>query len=381
MMKFVIAPDSFKGGLTAKQAANVMQEGIKRIYPKAEYTLVPMADGGEGTVQSLVDATNGQFMSAQVHNPLNQVVEAKYGMLGDGTTAVIEMAAASGLQFVNKDTANPLITTTYGTGELIMDALNHGVKKIIIGIGGSATVDGGAGMAQALGARLLNAAGKEIGFGGGALADLAQIDFNGLDPRLKETEINVASDVTNPLTGKDGAAPVFGPQKGATEEMVRTLNNNLHHYAQVILQSGGPDIEQQPGAGAAGGLGAGLLAFTGATMRRGIELVIEATHLREKAREADYVLTGEGGIDFQTKFGKTPYGVAQATKSVAPNAPVIVLAGNIGTGVDSLYSADAIDAIFATPEGAKSLERALADAKKDIAQTAENVARLIKAAK
>ncbi|MBB1069302.1 glycerate kinase [Limosilactobacillus sp. RRLNB_1_1] len=378
-MKFVIAPDSFKGGLTAKEAAEVIADGIKRVYPDAEYVLVPMADGGEGTVQSLIDATNGRKVTARVHNPLNKLVTAEYGLLGNSKTAVIEMAAASGLQFVDENTANPLITTTYGTGELVKDALNHGVEKIIIGIGGSATVDGGAGLAQALGARLLDADNREIGLGGGALKDLAQIDFTHLDSRLKKVTIQVASDVTNPLTGKDGAAAVFGPQKGADEKMVDMLDKNLHHYAQKIVECGGADVEEIAGAGAAGGLGAGLVAFTGAIMKRGVELVIEATQLRKKAIGADYVFTGEGGIDFQTKFGKTPYGVAQATKKVAPDAPVIVLAGNIGKGVDELYSSTAIDAIFATPEGAKPLKQALIDAPADIARTAENVARLIKA--
>lgn len=378
-MKFVIAPDSFKGGLTAKQAAETMAQGIKRVFPEADYVLVPMADGGEGTVQSLVDATDGQKMTAEVHNPFNQVVKADYGMLGDGKTAVIEMAAASGIQFINEQTANPLVTTTYGTGELILDAIDHGAQKIIIGIGGSATVDGGAGMAQALGVQLLQKNDQPIGLGGGALADLDHIDLSQVDPRVANTTIEIASDVTNPLTGSDGSAAVFGPQKGATPAMVKTLDNNLHHYARVIAQTTGVYIENQPGAGAAGGLGAGLLAFTGAQMKHGVDLVISATGLKEKARGADFVFTGEGGIDFQTKFGKTPYGVAKATKEVAPHAPVIVLAGNIGKGVDSLYSTQTIDAIFATPAGAKPLAKALADARTDIAQTAENVARLIRA--
>lgn len=378
-MKFVIAPDSFKGGLTAKQAAETMAAGIKRVYPDAEYALVPMADGGEGTVQSLVDATSGQLVTAQVHDPFDHLTNADYGMLGDGHTAVIEMAAASGIQFINDQTANPLVTTTYGTGELILDAIKRGAKKIIIGIGGSATVDGGAGMAQALGVKLLKADGKPIGFGGGALADLDRIDVSQVDPRVAQATIAIASDVTNPLTGDDGAAPVFGPQKGATPEMVKTLDHNLHHYAQVIARDTGRNIEQAAGAGAAGGLGAGLLAFTNAQMEHGVELVINATGLKEKAAGADFVFTGEGGIDFQTKFGKTPYGVAKACKSVAHQAPVIVLAGNIGKGVDSLYTKDAIDAIFATPAGAKPLAKALEDARQDIAQTAENVARLIKA--
>lgn len=378
-MKFVIAPDSFKGGLTAKQAAEAMAKGIQRIFPKADYVLVPMADGGEGTVQSLVDATSGKFVSAKVHDPLNRITEARYGILGDGKTAVIEMAAASGIQFINQQTANPLVTTTYGTGELMLDAIDRGVQKIIIGIGGSATVDGGAGMAQALGVRLLKADGSPIGLGGGALAALDHIDVSKIDPRLKQVTIAIASDVTNPLTGPDGAAAVFGPQKGATPDMVKELDQNLHHYAQVIVQSTGKEVEKLAGAGAAGGLGAGLLAFTKAQMRHGVDLVIEATGLKEKVKGAQFVFTGEGGIDFQTKFGKTPYGVAKAAKSVSPKAPVIVLAGNIGKGVDSLYTPDAIDAIFATPAGAKPLSQALKDAPQDIAQTAENVARLIRA--
>lgn len=378
-MKFVIAPDSFKGGLTAKEVARVIATGLRRIYPDAVCDLVPMADGGEGTVDALVSATDGRLVTVHVHNPLNQLVDAQYGLLGDGKTAVIEMSAASGLQFVDKHTANPLLTTTYGTGELMLDAMDHDVNRIIVGIGGSATVDGGAGMAQALGARLLNNDGKAIGLGGGALSALDQIDFSTIDPRIRNVQIDIASDVTNPLTGPDGAAAVFGPQKGATPKMVKILDTNLHHFSREILAAGGPDVGNIPGAGAAGGLGAGLLAFTNARMRRGVELVIEASHLRDKLQGADYVFTGEGSIDFQTKFGKVPYGVAQASKAVAPKAPVIVLAGNIGRGVDQLYGKGAIDAIFATPAGAKDLPQAMNDAATDIAQTAENVGRLIKA--
>lgn len=378
-MKFVIAPDSFKGGLTAKEVADVIAKGLRRVYPDAQYELVPMADGGEGTVQALVESTGGHLVSTRVHNSLNQPVKAQYGLLGDGQTAVIEMAAASGLQFVDQQTANPLVTTTYGTGELMRDALSLGIKHMIIGIGGSATVDGGAGMAQALGAKLLDEDGNSIGLGGGALAKLAKIDLTNLDPRLKQVHIDIASDVTNPLTGDHGAAAIFGPQKGATPAMVKILDQNLHHFSRGILAAGGPDVENIPGAGAAGGLGAGLLAFTGAHMRRGVKLVIEASHLRDKAANADFVFTGEGSIDYQTKFGKVPYGVAKATKEVAPSAPVVVLAGNIGRDVNQLYAANAIDAIFATPAGAKDLSCAMRDAKIDIAQTAENVGRLIKA--
>lgn len=377
-MKFVIAPDSFKGSLTAKQVAEAMRQGLTRVFPDAEYAMVPMADGGEGTVQSLVDATNGHLIKKTVHNPLDQLSEAYYGILGDGQTAVIEMAQASGIQYVDDQTHNPLITTTYGTGELMLDAMDHGVQKIILGIGGSATNDGGAGMAQALGAQLLDSDNHELAYGGGALDQLDHIDTSKMDPWVKETKVLIASDVTNPLTGKDGASAVFGPQKGATPEMVKQLDSNLHHYAEVIKRDLGKDLEKRPGAGAAGGLGTGLMAFTNSEMAKGIDLVIEFTHLKKHAQGADFVFTGEGGIDFQTKFGKTPYGVALATKEVAPQAPVIVLAGNIGKDIESLYGKEAMDAIFATPDGAKPLAKAIQDGPHDIAETAENVGRLIR---
>lgn len=323
-MKFVIAPDSFKGGLTAKEAAKVIARGLKRVFPEADYILVPMADGGEGTVQSLVDATKGQLITETVTGPLGQPVVARFGLLGNGTTGVVEMA-------------------------------------------------------QALGVRLLDRHNRAIGFGGGALSQLTRIDTSHMDPRLRQLKISIASDVTNPLVGKNGASNVFGPQKGATAEMVKTLDENLIHYAALIKQALGKDLANYPGAGAAGGLGAGLLAFTNAKMTKGIDLVIQYSGLKQKARHADFVFTGEGGIDFQTKFGKTPYGVALATKAVSPGAPVIAIAGNIGRGVDSLYSENAIDAIFSSVAGAKTLSQALQSAPSDIAQTAENIGRLIAA--
>lgn len=376
-MKFVIAPDSFKGSLTAKQVGLDIQKGLKRIFADADYALVPMADGGEGTVQSLVDATHGTFITKNVVGPLGNSVAAKYGLLGNNTTAVIEMSQASGIQYVNDQTHNPLITTTFGTGQLIEDALDHNIKKIIIGIGGSATNDGGAGMAQALGAQLLDKTGQELNYGGGQLDKLAKIDLTNLDPRINQTQILIASDVTNPLTGPNGASAVFGPQKGATPQMIKTLDSNLHHYAAIIKRDLHKDLEHKDGAGAAGGLGTGLLAFTNAQMQKGVDIVIEYTHLKQKAQKADFVFTGEGGIDFQTKFGKTPYGVAKACKEVAPHAPVIVLAGNIGKKVSELYGKDTMDAIFATPSGAKNLQQAIKDSYHDIAETAENIARLI----
>ncbi|MCH4208757.1 glycerate kinase [Bifidobacterium sp.] len=376
-MKIVIAPDSFKGSLTAQQAAEAIRRGVLRAQPGAECVMVPMADGGEGTVRSLVDATGGRIVTARVTGPLGGGVEASYGLLGDGRTGVIEMAAASGIRFVDAHTGNPLITTTYGTGELMLDALDQGVDSLIIGMGGSATNDGGAGMAQALGARLLDKEGNPLPFGGAALADLATVDCSQLDPRLGAVIIKLASDVTNPLTGEHGASHVFGLQKGATPEMIERLDACLAHYAHTILEQTGRDVAQVPGAGAAGGLGAGFLAFTNATMRSGVDLVVDATGLKAKAAGAQYCITGEGGIDLQTRYGKTPVGVAQAVKEAVPDCTVIALAGNVGGGIEQLYDAG-IDAIFGILPGACTLEEAVAleQAQANLARTAENVARL-----
>ncbi|HAY52969.1 glycerate kinase [Schleiferilactobacillus harbinensis] len=378
-MKFVLAPDSFKGGRSAIEVATAMKTGLSKVFPDAEYDLVPMADGGEGTVQSLVDATHGEIINVSVTGPLGNQVIARYGMLGDGTTAAIEMAQASGIQYVDDTTHNPMITTTYGTGEMILDALDHGAKEIILGIGGSATNDGGAGMAQAIGVHLRDIEGNELEYGGGQLDKLATIDTREIDPRIPKTKILIASDVTNPLVGETGSSAVFGPQKGATPEMVKILDANLAHYAAVIKHELNKDLAEAPGAGAAGGLGAGLMAFTNSQMEKGVDIVIEYTHLKERAKDADFVFTGEGGIDSQTQYGKTPFGVALATKSVAPKAPVIVLSGNIGDGLNVLYRPDAIDAIFPTATAAKSLEKAIADAASDIEMVSENIGRLIAA--
>lgn len=380
-MKFLIAPDSFKGSLTAKEVAESIYQGLVKIFPTAEYQLVPMADGGEGTVQSLIDATQGSKIYCQVQGPLKKKVNAYYGLLGNSQTAVIEMAQASGIQYVTDQTHNPLVTTTYGTGELMLDALNHHVKRIILGIGGSATNDGGAGMAQALGARLLTKDGRPIPLGGGNLNQLDHLDISPIDPRIAKTEILIAFDVTNPLTGKNGASAVFGPQKGATTAMIKRLDSNLHHYATVIKHDLKKDIETLPGAGAAGGLGAGLLAFTNSTMKKGIDLVIESSGLAKKAAGTQFCFTGEGKIDFQTKFGKTPFGVAQTVKKINPKAVVIGIGGGIGDNLASLYNDQIFDAIFSSPSGAKNLQRAFADSKHDIQQTAENIARLIKTVK
>lgn len=375
-MKIIIAPDSFKGCMSAEQAAKAMERGIRRALPQAECVLVPMADGGEGTVQSLVDATGGELLETTVTGPLGTPVRAQYGMLGDGRTAVIEMAAASGIAYVDERTRDPRITTTYGTGELVRDALDHGVTSFIIGLGGSATNDGGAGMAQALGVRLLDAQGGELPFGGAALADLAAIDVSGIDPRLGTADIRLASDVTNPLTGAQGASAVFGPQKGADDATVAQLDAALRHYATVIRSELGRDVESIPGAGAAGGLGAGFLAFTGAHMQSGVSLVVEATGLIQQAAGADWCFTGEGGIDSQTQYGKTPIGVAQAVKSSSPRCCVVALAGTVGSGIEELYG-KGIDAVFGIIPRAGSLEQVLAAGEWNLERCAENVSRLI----
>ncbi len=375
MTKYVLAPDSFKESMTAKEVCLAMTKGIRKVDPTANIVSVPMADGGEGTVDSLVDATKGKRIYVTVTGPLGQKVKAYYGLLGDGQTAVIEMAKASGLEMVPVAKRNPCLTTTFGTGELVKDAIDHGVKQIIVGLGGSSTNDGGAGMAQALGVSLQDKDGEELPVGGGNLNKLAKIDTSHLDQRLKQVKFILASDVTNPLTGENGASAVFGPQKGASPEMVKQLDNNLHHYAAIIKRDCHRDIENLPGAGAAGGLGAGLMAFTNYEMHKGIEIAIKVTHLEDKVRDADYIFTGEGGTDFQTKFGKTPFGVAQLGKKY--DKPVISLAGYLGKGIDSLYQSG-FTAFFSILPGACDLKTALKNGPQNVARTTENIVRLLK---
>jgi len=374
---FILAPDSFKESMTAKEVCIAMEAGIKRAIPDATCIHVPMADGGEGTVQSLVDATGGVLVPMEVTGPLGLPVKAHYGILGDGKTAVIEMASASGIHHVTDETKNPLITTTLGTGELIRACIEKGITDIILGIGGSATNDAGTGMAKALGYRFLDKNGHELQLGGGFLGDLATVDTTNVLPQLKEVNITIASDVTNPLCGLRGASVVFGPQKGATPDMVQRLDANLLHFSQVVEDQLGIAVADVPGAGGAGGLGAGLMAFTNSRMKKGVEIVIEYTELEQKMKDADYCLTGEGGIDFQTKFGKTPFGVAQVAKRVNENIKVIALAGYIGKDVESLYE-QGFDAIFGIVPGAAELKTLLESGKENVARTAESVARLLK---
>ncbi len=313
-MKIVIAPDSFKGSLTAIEVSDALEKGVKKAYPNAQIEKIPMADGGEGTVQCLVNATQGKIYQKEVIGPLGEQVIASFGVLGDQDTAAIEMASASGLPLVPPEKKNPLITTTFGTGQLIKAALDYGCSTMIIGIGGSATNDGGAGMVQALGTYLLDNNEKEIGFGGAQLSKLNRIDISNLDERISKTKILVASDVQNPLCGPTGASRIYGPQKGATEEMIVTLDNSLSHFADIIKRDLGKDIKDIPGAGAAGGLGAGLMAFLNAELKPGIDIVINTVRLEEIVQDADLVITGEGEINGSTIYGKTPIGVARVAK-------------------------------------------------------------------
>lgn len=374
-MKIILAPDSFKESMTAKEACEVIERGMKKIIPDLECISVPMADGGEGTTQSLVDATGGEFYTQRVLGPLGESVEARFGILGDGKTAILEMAAASGLELVPKEKRDATVTTTYGTGELIKAALDKKVETILIGIGGSATNDGGAGMIQALGGKLLDSCGKEIGFGGGQLSNLCKIDLSNLDKRLEKTKIIVACDVQNPLTGVSGASHIFGKQKGANEEQREVLDKNLKHYAEIIRKYVGKDVENIPGAGAAGGLGAGLMAFLSAELKKGIEIVIEYSKLEEKMQGADLVITGEGSIDAQTRFGKTPYGVAMTAKKYG--IPVIALAGNVGKDIDVLYEYG-FTAIFSILPRVESLEKAISNGKENLQYMSESIARMVR---
>ncbi|MFA0482570.1 glycerate kinase [Vibrio sp. 10N.222.55.B11] len=370
-MKIVIAPDSYKESLSAMGVAQAIEDGFKQLIPNAEYVKLPMADGGEGTVQSLVDATNGSIIQHPVIGPLGEIVEGFYGMFGDGKTAIIEMAAASGLDLVSPEQRNPLKTTTYGTGELIKAVLDKGVEHIIIGIGGSATNDGGLGMAQALGIRMLDAEGHELVFGGGELSKLTTIDLTNLDPRLQNVRLEIACDVDNPLCGPKGASQVFGPQKGATPEMVELLDANLAHYASIMKNQLGVDVIGLPGAGAAGGLGAALVGLLNAELRPGINIVMDAVNLDEIVSDADLVITGEGRIDSQTIHGKTPIGVARTAKK--HKLPVIGIAGCLASDCGVVHE-HGIDAVFAVVNRSVDLPTALAEAAENIELTARNVA-------
>lgn len=371
-MKLVIAPDSFKESLSAREVAEAIAAGWREVCPDADIHLCPMADGGEGTVDAVLTATGGQRREQQVCGPLGVPVAAHWGWLGDGQ-AVIEMAAASGLHWVPAAQRDARVTTSYGTGELIIAALDAGATRIILGIGGSATNDGGAGLLQALGARLLDSRGKPLVPGGAALIDLRYVELDNLDPRLAGADILIAADVDNPLCGPRGASHVFGPQKGASAEQVVQLDRALSHYADVMAQTLGTDYRDVPGVGAAGGLGFAAHAVLRAGFRPGIELVAELSGLAAAMRGADLVITGEGRLDGQSLHGKTPVGVARLAQSAG--VPVIALAGSLGEGYQRLYETG-IDAAFSLVPGPCSLEQAMTRAAEQLQHRAADIARL-----
>lgn len=373
-MNIIIAPDSFKGSLTAVAVADAIEQGVRAVLPDAELVRVPLADGGEGTAQALVDATGGRIIAQRALGPLREPVDAFFGILGDDTTAVVEMAAASGLALVPPQQRDPRVATSYGTGQLIAAAMDRGCTKIIVAVGGSATNDGGAGMAQALGASLTDENGTQIGPGAAELARLAKIDVSHLDARIAHTQFYVATDVSNPLCGPDGASAVYGPQKGATPEMVPELDAALAHYARILTRDLKQDVADRPGAGAAGGLGAGLMAFLGAQPRMGIAVVLEAVDFETYLEAADLVITGEGKIDAQTAYGKTLTGVGRLARR--HGVPVVALAGAVQEEGDRLAEIGISAAISILPEPMSEGE-ALARASLLVQDAAEKVMRLI----
>ncbi len=374
-MRVVIAPDSFKGSLSAREAAEAVREGFLRVWPRAEYVLFPIADGGEGTVVTLVDLTGGTLREEDALDSFLRPVRAAWGLLGDGRTAVVETAAAAGLAGLAPAERDPARATSFGTGQLVARALEHpGVTRVVVGLGGSSTNDAGAGLMSALGARFLDAAGRPLPPGGLALADLADIDLARLHPGLDRAEIVVASDVTNPLTGPDGASHTFGPQKGADETMAALLDAALANFARVARRVTGREADTRPGAGAAGGLGAAFLFFTEARFQSGVQVVLEEGGFREKAAGADLIVTGEGQSDWQTAWGKAPVGVAAVGRELG--APVVLLSGSLGRGYEELYQ-HGIDGLASLAPGPLSLEKAMTEAGPLMVSAAERLARLL----
>ncbi|TFC58669.1 MULTISPECIES: glycerate kinase [unclassified Cryobacterium] len=373
-MKFVLAPDSFKESMTAPEAVAAMRRGVLSVFPDADCVAAPMADGGEGTTEALTDALDGVLVSAPVHDALGRSVRARYGYVGSEHLAIIEIAAAAGIDLVAVADRDPKITSSYGVGELIRHALDRGATRFIVGLGGSVTNDGGAGMLEALGARLLDEAGADLPRGGAALARLHRIDLSAVDPRLAGSTFQIASDVTNPLLGAAGASAVFGPQKGADPATVHQLDAALGVYATVIVALTGTDVSNQPGAGAAGGLGAAFLAFFPAELRRGVDVVMDAVHLADRIAGADFVFTGEGSLDAQTLSGKTPLGVAEAAG--VHGVPVVAFAGRIGPGAEVLYD-HGFAALVPILPGVSDLPSALADGAANLERAVATVCRLL----
>lgn len=371
--RILIAPQAFKGSVDAVRVASAIARGVRRVWPDAECDELPLADGGEGTVRALVRATGGALRRSRVRDPLGREVEAEWGILGGGRTAVVEMAAASGLPLLRADERDSRVTSTRGTGELLLEAAMSGVDLVVVGIGGSATNDGGAGMARAIGFRFLDRDGRDLEEGGAALARLHRLEGR-VDPRLTRVTIEVASDVRNPLLGPEGASAVFGPQKGATPEVVAELEAAIARYADVVERFVGRDVRAVPGAGAAGGLGAGLLAFADAKIRSGAQLVMGATRFAERAARADLVITGEGRVDAQSAYGKLTGAVV--AKAVELDRPVAAIVGGVGEGAGSLFDAG-LGAIEVASDGPTSFEDAMRRAEDLIAGAAERLTRAI----
>ena len=373
-MKIIIAPDSFKGSLSSIEVSKCIEKGFKKVYSDAEVEIIPMADGGEGTVEAIVEATKGKYINVLVLNPLGRIIESKYGVIND-EIAIIEMAAASGLTLIREEELNPLITTTYGTGQLIKDALERGYKKIYVGLGGSATNDGGVGMAQALGISFRKEDGSEIEHGGGSLDKIVEIDCSNRNPLLDTANVIAISDVKNVLCGPTGASYVYGPQKGANEEVVKILDSKLEHFAKLINKTGEKEISEIPGSGAAGGLGAGLIAFCSAKIESGVEVVLDILDFNNKVKEVDLVITGEGRIDGQSKYGKVPVGVA--TRSKIFGKTVIAVVGSKGDGISDIYDygLDLIIDIISKP---MTLNEAIQNARGLLIEAGESVGRVMK---
>lgn len=375
-MKVVIAIDSLKGSLSSMEAGMAIKDGILAAKPDAEVIVKPLADGGEGTTDALIEGMNGERIDLTVTGPIHTPVDAYYGYLKDTNTAVMEMASAAGITLVPDSEKNPLLATSYGVGEMINDAIQRGCRNFIIGIGGSVTNDGGIGMLKALGVRFLDENGEDAGEGGQALAKVARIDVSGMNPLLKECHIQVACDVNNPLCGENGSTYVYGPQKGVTEDMKKTLDEAMAHFARVTSETLENDYMNTPGAGAAGGLGYAFLAYTGAALTPGIELILDAVGLEEELSGADVVVTGEGRLDFQTAMGKAPVGVARLAKKY--NAKVIAFAGSV-TKEATACNKEGIDAFFPILRGVCTLAEAMdpVAARNNMTATVEQVFRLL----
>lgn len=373
-MKILIAPDSFKGSLSALEVCNDIEIGIRKVSNDIDIIKVPMADGGEGTLEALVSSTNGRIYEKDVKDPLFRKIKGKYGILGDRNTCIIEMARVSGLPLLKEEERNPMNTTTYGTGELILEGLNQGCRNFIIGIGGSATVDGGMGMATALGVEFRDEKQNKLMGIGSSLSKVKFIDISKIDKRIKDSTFTIASDVDNPLYGKEGAAYIYGPQKGADENMVMELDKGLKNYSDIIKKDLGKDVKDIKGSGAAGGLGAGLMIFLNARMKSGIDIVIESTELEEKIKSVDLIITGEGSIDYQTQFGKTSYGIAKLGKKY--NKKVIGICGSIGENVGVLYD-HGFTSIFSIIDKPMTLKGSMEETPSLLQDAIENIIRLI----